>query len=70
MFGDEITTLGETIHDNRGEIRFETFFWHFFSFLLRAHLGDFFQTFLLAPFTFEGTLGGLFSNFSFGTFYF
>jgi hypothetical protein len=44
MFGDEITTLGETTHDNRGEIRFENFF---------------FGTFFLAPFIFEGTLKGI-----------
>jgi hypothetical protein len=30
MFGDEITTLGDTTHDNRGEIRFEIFFCNFF----------------------------------------
>jgi hypothetical protein len=32
MFGHEITSLGETTHDNRGEIKFEFFFGIFFPF--------------------------------------
>ncbi len=47
-------SLGETTHDNRGEIRFENSFFGTFFFLLRAHLGDFFQTFFFGTFYFWG----------------
>jgi hypothetical protein len=52
MFGDEITTLGETTHENRGEIGFENLFFGTFFFSFEGTLGGLFSNFFFGTFSF------------------